>query len=56
MTREEEIDEAKVRICTRVRQTDEQDYHGHFYTENSYDPIEGIGFRNGQTKILNLLG
>lgn len=47
MTREEQIREAEKIICTHVRQTDEQDYHGHFNTEYSYDPIEGMGFRKG---------
>ena len=47
MTRKEQIYEAEKRICTHVRQTNEQDYHGHFYTECSYDPIEGTGFRRG---------
>lgn len=47
MTREAQIYEAQKRICTHVRQTNEQDYHGHFHTECSYDPIEGMGFIEG---------
>lgn len=46
MTRKEEINKAKKRICTHTRQTGEID-NGEFLTEYSYDPLEGEGFVAG---------